>query len=72
MHNATEQTEFVARDVCEVLGLSNVTEALRPLDPDERGSVILNTPGGPQETLTQSAHSWDNLPDAPLTFWSVD
>jgi len=47
-----EHPEFVAKDVCEILELSNVTEALRSLDPDERGSVILNTPGGPQEMLT--------------------
>lgn len=40
---------FVAKDVCGVLGLSNITEALRGLDEDERGSVIMNTPGGPQE-----------------------
>ena len=28
---------FVAKDVCEVLGLGNVTEALRGLDEDEKG-----------------------------------
>ena len=27
---------FVAKDVCDVLGLTNVTEALRPLDEDEK------------------------------------
>ena len=40
---------WIARDVCAILGLGNVTEALRNLDDDERGSGILNTPGGPQE-----------------------
>lgn len=47
---------FVAKDAMEILGLSNVTEALRGLDEDERGSVILNTSGGRQEftTITES------------------
>ncbi len=45
---------FVAKDVCGVLGLSNVTEATRSLDMDERGSEFLNTPGGRQEMLTVS------------------
>lgn len=30
---------FVAKDVCDVLGLSNVTEALRGLDDDETNSI---------------------------------
>jgi prophage antirepressor-like protein len=33
---------FVAKDVCRVLELGNVTEATRSLDEDERGSGILN------------------------------
>jgi len=48
---------FVAKDVCEPLGLENVSLAIngradRPdsgLDPDEKGIAIVNTPGGPQE-----------------------
>ena len=36
---------FVAKDVCEVLGLVNVTEALRGLDDDELTSLILNSGG---------------------------
>lgn len=44
-------TWFVAKDVCRVLELGNVTEATRGLEEDERCSVILNTPGGPQEML---------------------
>jgi prophage antirepressor-like protein len=43
------EPRWIARDVCAILGLGNVTEALRNLDEDERDSVILNTPGGPQE-----------------------
>ena len=30
---------FVAKDVCDALGLSNVTEALRPLDKDEVSNI---------------------------------
>lgn len=45
---------FVAKDVCRVLELGNVTEATRNLDDDERGSVILNTLGGPQTVNTVS------------------
>lgn len=42
---------FVAKDVCRVLELGNVTEATRGLEEDERCSVVLNTPGGRQEML---------------------
>lgn len=37
------QPWFVAADVCQVLGLSNVTEALRGLDEDELTSELLNS-----------------------------
>lgn len=33
---------FVAKDVCETLGLTNVTEALRGLDEDERGYLRIS------------------------------
>lgn len=39
---------FVGKDACGILGLRNITEALRSLDDDERCSEILNTPGGAQ------------------------
>lgn len=42
---------FVARDVCEVLGLGNTTEALRGLLRDELSSEILNS-GGQQREMT--------------------
>lgn len=45
---------FVAKDVCRVLDLGNVTEALRGLEDDERCSVVLNTSGGPQDSKTVS------------------
>lgn len=34
---------FVAKDICDVLGLSNITEALRNLDDDELTSEILKS-----------------------------
>ena len=40
---------FVAKDVIQILGVGNITEALRGLQEDERCSVVLNTPGGKQE-----------------------
>lgn len=40
---------FVAKDVCDVLDLSNSRRALERLDGDEKGVTISDTPGGPQE-----------------------
>ena len=34
---------FVAKDICDVLGLGNITEALRNLDDDELSSEILKS-----------------------------
>jgi prophage antirepressor-like protein len=42
---------FVAKDVCEALEISNNRDALSNLDEDEKGVVITDTPGGPQEVL---------------------
>ena len=39
---------FVAKDVCDVLGISKYRDAVSRLDCDERGSVLVDTPGGPQ------------------------
>ena len=39
---------WVARDVCKVLGLSNTTVALQPLDDDEKGVRKVYTLGGIQ------------------------
>lgn len=39
---------FVAKDVCDILGLSNPTKAVRPLPTDERGLKTFQTPGGEQ------------------------
>ena len=41
---------FVARDVCDVLGLDNVTKALLSLDPDEKALNNVQSLGGSQTT----------------------
>lgn len=48
---ATEEGEplFVAKDVCEALGIKDVSMATASLDADERGTSIVGTPGGPQQ-----------------------
>lgn len=46
---------FVAKDVCDVLGLKNVSDTLaKVLDDDEKGVDTIYTPGGPQEMTTVS------------------
>ena len=39
---------FVAKDVCSVLDIGKYRDAISTLDDDERGSVVVDTPGGPQ------------------------
>lgn len=39
---------FVAKDVCAVLKIANVTSALRALGADEEGLGLMKTPGGPE------------------------
>jgi prophage antirepressor-like protein len=40
---------FVAKDVCDILEIANSRDALARLDPDEKGVVLTDTPGGVQE-----------------------
>ena len=40
---------FVAKDVCEVLGISKYRDSVAALDEDERGSVLMDTLGGKQQ-----------------------
>lgn len=47
---------FVARDVCNVLGLDNNRKAVAGLDEDEKGVTISDTPGG-EQTLTTISES---------------
>lgn len=48
---------FVAKDVCDVLGLNNVSQALTRLDTDEKSSIILNegTPGTPTKSIVSES-----------------
>ena len=47
-----ERPEWVAKDVCDVLGIANVGDTLNRFDDDERGVATIYTPGGRQEMLT--------------------
>lgn len=40
---------FVAKDICDVLGIANSRDALKRLDVDEKGVVLTDTLGGLQE-----------------------
>lgn len=40
---------FVAKDVCQVLGIEKYRDAISRLDEDERGSVLVDTLGGKQQ-----------------------
>lgn len=40
---------WIARDVCEVIGISKYRDAVTQLDADERVSVAVDTPGGTQQ-----------------------
>ena len=39
---------FVAKDACEAVGISKYRDAVAQLDEDERASMVVDTPGGPQ------------------------
>lgn len=43
---------FVAKDVCEVLGLNDTAKAVLRLDDDEKGTNSIPTPGGVQKLTT--------------------
>jgi prophage antirepressor-like protein len=40
---------FLAKDICEILELNNVSQALSRLDDDEKGIILNDTQGGKQE-----------------------
>ncbi len=44
-----DQTWFVAKDVCDILGIANPRDAIAEFDDDEKGVVKADTLGGPQE-----------------------
>lgn len=39
---------FVAKDACDVVGITKHRDAVAQLDDDERASMTVDTPGGPQ------------------------
>ena len=43
---------FVAKDVCLALGIGKYRDAVSTIDDDERGSVVVDTPGGKQQMTT--------------------
>src|SRR5574344_358876 len=45
---------FVAKDVCEILGIANNRDAVGSLEEDEKGVVIADTLGGKQEVSVVS------------------
>ncbi len=45
---------FVAKDVCEALGISDVRQAVGRLDEDERSGCSIPTPGGNQTSRVVS------------------
>lgn len=45
---------FVAKDVCDVLGIKNSRQAVSRLDEDEKGVILNDTPGGIQEVAIVS------------------
>lgn len=47
-HVFIDELLFIGRDVCEAVGIKAYRDALTQLDRDERVSVVVDTPGGPQ------------------------
>nr|WP_286180641.1 phage antirepressor KilAC domain-containing protein [Bacillus sp. ISL-37] len=43
---------FIAKDVCDVLGIADTSKAVGRLDDDEKGTNTIPTPGGFQTLLT--------------------
>lgn len=43
---------FVAKDICDILGIRNSRQALAKLDEDEKGVFFIDTLGGKQEMAT--------------------
>lgn len=47
-----DEPEWVAKDVCDVLGIKNPSDTLLEFDEDEKGIAEIDTPGGRQKLLT--------------------
>lgn len=52
---------FVAKDVCDVLGIENNRNATSRLDDDEKGASIVRTPSGDQQMTTVNESGLYNL-----------
>jgi prophage antirepressor-like protein len=51
INNDTDTPKFVAKDVCNALGITNASSALNALDSDEKGIEKVDTLGGKQNVL---------------------
>jgi prophage antirepressor-like protein len=56
-----EEPWFIAKDVCEVLEISDVSKAVSRLDNDEKGTTIIPTLGGNQTFLTVNEYGLYSL-----------
>ena len=54
MRGEDGQPWFVAKDVCDALGLGRQQDSTRYLDDDEKGECLVNTPSGNQRMVTVS------------------
>ena len=52
---------FVAKDVCECLGINDTSKAVGRLDEDEKGTNSIPTPGGNQNLLTVNEYGLYSL-----------
>lgn len=52
MVGTAARPEWVAADVCAVLGIAHPASTLRHFEDDEKGVHTLHTPGGPQAVVT--------------------
>ena len=55
------QPWFVAKDICTALGLGDTSKAMERLDPDEKGTNSILTPGGTQEMWCVNEYGLYNL-----------
>ena len=56
-----ENPWFVAKDVCDSLGLKNITHSLLHIPENERGLTLIKATGGNQNFITISQHSMYKL-----------
>lgn len=50
-HVFADDPLWIGRDVCEAVGIAKPRDAVAQLDDDERVSVVVDTPGGPQRMV---------------------